>query len=464
VNSSLVIRRAEVEGVIVDVRCEADRITTVGPRLEGADVEHDADGGAVLPGLHDHHLHLLALAAARSSVDVSAVREPSRFDSTVRAATALTGPGDWLRVVGFHEAQMGPLDRWRLDALAAAVPVRVQHATGALWIWSSSALAIAGVDRWSDDGVERDAAGTLTGRLFGLDHRHADAVPSEPLDVAAVGRELAARGVTGVTDLTPTVDPSTLGLLADHVLRREFPLDVIVTGGLDLAPEAAPELPRGPIKLLAADHRLPLPDDLARSIATAHRRGRTVAVHCVSRIGLVIAMSAFAEAGVEAGDRIEHGAVIPIELMSALRDLGLTVVTQPAFVARRGDRYLREHPAEEQPDLWRCGSLLRAGISVAAGSDAPFGDPDPWVAIEAASSRRTDDGRVLGDAERISTQRALDMWLTPASAPGGPPRRVAAGEPARLCVLRSPLRVALRSPSSASVRATVGRAGWIEST
>ena len=46
----LVIRRAEVDGAIVDVRCEADRITAVGPGLEGADVEHDAGGGAVIPG------------------------------------------------------------------------------------------------------------------------------------------------------------------------------------------------------------------------------------------------------------------------------------------------------------------------------------------------------------------------------------------------------------------------------
>ena len=74
-------------------------------------------------------------------------------------------------------------------------------------------------------------------------------------------------------------------------------------------------------------------------------------MRCVQRIGLVVAMSAFEEVGVEAGDRIEHGAVIPIELVGALRDLGLIVVTQPAFVARRGDRYLREHPAEEQSDL-----------------------------------------------------------------------------------------------------------------
>jgi predicted amidohydrolase YtcJ len=460
--TSLVIRRAEVEGAIVDVRCDAGRITAVGAGLEGADIEHDAAGGAVLPGLHDHHLHLLALAAARSSVDVETLTDPAGFDAAVRAAAAIARPGDWVRVVGFHESTMGPLDRWRLDALAPGVPVRVQHASGALWIWNGPALVSAGIDRWVDEGAERDDGGRLTGRLFGLDHRRSDAIPPEPLDVAAIGRELASYGITGVTDLTPTVDTTTMALLAHHVVVSGFPLDVTVTGGLDLDPDAAPELPRGPVKLLAADHRLPLPADLARSITAAHGRGRNVAVHCASRIGLVVTLAAFEDAGVEPGDRIEHGAVIPIQLVGAVRELGLTIVTQPAFVASRGDRYLREHPANEHADLWRCGSLLRAGAGVAAGSDAPFGDPDPWVGIEAAIFRRTNGGRILGEDERIPAREAMALWLTPADDPAGPVRRVAPGQPARLCVLRCPLGDVLRSPSADVVRAIVGRTGWLD--
>ena len=139
----------------------------------------------------------------------------------------------------------------------------------------------------------------------------------------------------------------------------------------------------------------------------------------------------------EAGDRIEHGAVIPIELVGALRDLGLIVVTQPAFVARRGDRYLREHPAEEQSDLWRCGSLLRA-----ASASPPVATHRSVIPIPGWRSKRPTHGAptMVGFSATPSESRlkALAMWLTPASAPGGPRRRVAAGQPARLCVLRSP--------------------------
>ena len=67
----LLIRRAEVAGRgPVDVRIAGSRIVAIGPALDPASGEPtlDAAGAALIPGLHDHHLHLLALAAAQRSV------------------------------------------------------------------------------------------------------------------------------------------------------------------------------------------------------------------------------------------------------------------------------------------------------------------------------------------------------------------------------------------------------------
>ena len=68
---SVRFRRAEVDGAIVDVRCAGGCVTDVAPSVPAADVVVDADGGALLPGLHDHHIHLFALAAARTSIDLA---------------------------------------------------------------------------------------------------------------------------------------------------------------------------------------------------------------------------------------------------------------------------------------------------------------------------------------------------------------------------------------------------------
>ena len=178
-------------------------------------------------------------------------------------------------------------------------------------------------------------------------------------------------------------------------------------------------------------------------------------MHCVTRAALVLALAAWEEAGAVPGDRIEHGAVVPVDLVGRVRELGLTVVTQPGFVAERGDEYLADVDADDRPHLWRCGSLLAAGVPVGAGTDAPFGSPDPWVAVAAAIDRHTATGRVLGVGERVRGPVALGLFLAPLSAPGGAPRRIAVGAAADLCVLGVALADALAAPSRRHVLATV---------
>ena len=97
------------------------------------------------------------------------------------------------------------------------------------------------------------------------------------------------------------------------------------------------------------------------------------------------------------------------------------MVTQPGFISDRGDDYRREVEAAEQPWLYPCATLIRAGVAVAGSTDAPFGPADPWRCIAAAVHRRTPGGRVLGRPERISAGRALRLFLGAAgSTPAGP--------------------------------------------
>jgi predicted amidohydrolase YtcJ len=137
--------------------------------------------------------------------------------------------------------------------------------------------------------------------------------------------------------------------------------------------------------------------------------------------------------------------------------LDLTVVTQPAFVAARGDRYLAEVDPDDQPHLYPCASLLAAGVEVGGSTDAPFGPDDPWVAINAAMDRRTRMGAVLGADERVPARRALELFLSAPSRPGGPPRRVEPGAYADLCLLDAPLDAVLSAPTARRVRMAVCR-------
>lgn len=141
--------------------------------------------------------------------------------------------------------------------------------------------------------------------------------------------------------------------------------------------------------------------------------------------------------------------------MTLLREAGATVVTQPNFVAERGDRYLAEVPPSDHPYLYRCRGFLDAGVPLGGGTDAPFGEADPWIAIRAAVTRETADGAALGREEALTPERALALFTTPPENPGGAPRCVAVGEAADLCVLDRPWSRARQVLSSDLVAATV---------
>ena len=180
--------------------------------------------------------------------------------------------------------------------------------------------------------------GGCSGSTPGCSERLAD---DRPNDLAAVGRRLGSFGVTGVTDCTPTPTAAYYDTLAEAVRTGALPLTVAITGGPDLCDvHPPPPLRRGPVKIVIADQSLPSFEELAAWFTRAHASGRPLAVHCVTRAALLLALAVWQEVGSVEGDRIEHASVTPPEVIAAMAHLSLTVVTQPAFIAARGDAYL----------------------------------------------------------------------------------------------------------------------------
>jgi predicted amidohydrolase YtcJ len=451
----VLIRRAELEDRVRDVRIAKGRIEAIAEQIapRAGEAAIDAEGGALFPGLHDHHIHLLALAAALESV---ACGPPAVVDRTALASALRLAPAEFVRGVGYHESVAGPLDRVGLDALVPNRPARIQHRSGALWMLNSRAIDRLGLDCGEGPpGVERDAAGRPTGRLFRLDPwLRARLAPSAPPDLAPVGRLLARAGITGVTDATAETDSRALGLLEAGVASGALPQRLAVMGGAALPAPAHPEVTLAQVKLVLDEAALPGFEELCAAIADAHARKRGVAIHCVGRAELVLAARALAEVGPRADDRLEHVAVAPPELVELVVKTGAAVVTQPHFLEERGDDYIREVEADDLPWLYRGRAWLEAGVRLAGGSDAPFGSADPWRAIRASVSRRTRAGVTLGKGEQLSPERALVLFLGPLGDPGGPLRRIAPGAPADLCLLDRSWRRAREEPSSAYVRAT----------
>lgn len=438
---------------LLDVRITDGQITECARGLRpGADeADIDAGGSALLPGLHDHHIHLRALAAAGASIPAGPpqVGSAAELADALGAADAAAPDGAWLRCVGYHESVAGQLDRWALDKLVPGRPVRVQHRTGALWMLNSAATELAGLDACELPGVERDADGKPTGRLWRMDHWLAERLPASPPDLGAVSARAAARGVTGFTDATPGATDLDIAALAAAATAGSLVQQVCAMAPAGTrfpdGDQAAAVIP-GPVKILLDDDTLPPLDDLTAWVKQAHAARRPVAVHCVTRVQLVLTLAALDSAGRLRGDRIEHGAVIPPESFRRLR--GLTIVTQPQFIVERGEQYATDVDPADQPDLWRLRSLIDAGVAVAAGSDAPFGGADPWHVMRSAVSRPAP-----WTEEAVRPERALGLFLGTPAAPAVS-RQVAPGRPADLVLLRVPPAEALRSLASDLVAAT----------
>lgn len=410
----MLLRAVELDGVIVDVRVAGGVIdaidSTVPPRID--DLVLDGDGGSVLAGLHDHHVHVLATVAARASVSVAPdiTGDLAALTSTLRAAAASGA----VRAVGYHEQTAGVLDRATLDAIVPDVPVRLQHRTGTLWVLNSAALAAVDAHALADPRVERD-----TGRVWRGDDLLRTGTTALP-DVEAVGRELAAYGVTAITDATATNDRASLAALA------RLPQRVRAMGPIDLVVDAETGVELGEVKVVLDDDALPALRDTVALVQAAHARRRGVALHCVTLVQLRFAIEVLRIAGVD-HDRIEHASVTPPDAIADLHALGVTVATQPGFIAVRGDDYLRDVDPRDVPALYPVASLLAAGVPTLGSSDAPYGPLDPWVAMQAAVDRRAPSGAAVGADERVDRPTALALY--------GATRRIAVGTPADVIVV-----------------------------
>ena len=433
-------------------------------------------GAVAVPGFVDPHLHLLALAAEELSVDCRAAPGVAPLLGLLADGARRLPPGSWLRAVGYDEALLPERRHPTLAELDAAVPDRplvVRHVTGHLALVNSAALRLLAAG--GPLAAETDAAGRPTGVVpepaTALDGR----VPRLPADAlrgaaGAVAARLAAAGVVAIGDATHTNDVERLaflaGLVADGIVPQRFVAmvapaalaELVRAGarygaaltaagpaaGLAAGPARTPAEAAGGAARFRLGHGKVMPDradvdgSVAAQLAACRAAAWPAAVHCVEVDELAAALRRLGPGGAQrsatpappaasAPDRIEHAALALPEQVAALAAAGVDVVANPAFVIDRAAKYRAELSGPERAWLHRTGSLLAAGVRVAAASDAPTGRPEPLHVAHAAMTR--------GDGEAVDGDAALRMVTLTAATVSGLSGGLAAGGPADLVVL-----------------------------
>jgi predicted amidohydrolase YtcJ len=497
------------------------RIVLAGPwdevrRAAGTARVMDA-GAAVVPGLHDFHLHLVGLARARRAVRLDDARDANEVAERLASVAATTPPDGWISGRGWNESQLAMGGVERLEPAVGKRPAFLSSHDGHSAWASAAARRLGGLGASTPDPsggrIERDEHGRPTGilRETALDlvaphvARLQGAALRGPLDETL--RELAGLGITGaseagdytdangigtdaafgdsyssLTDLADLVDGRlrlTLGIPADAIaaaairgMRTGTSLDATSTmrfgwakeyadGALGsgtaalLAPRTCGDRDSGILRVSTAE--------LDALFAASRPAGIAMAVHAIGDRAIRAVLDAAGRArprlpGVP-NDRMEHAQLLQASDATRFGGLGVTASIQPIHAA--ADRDLVESCWDGRQDgayAWR--TLASAGALLAAGSDAPVESVNPWLGIFAAVHRRLPaDGR--GDwrpAQALSVVEALSAYtLAPALAMGARDEgHLHVGARADLAVLSMPLEALLAADERlADVRADV---------
>jgi len=438
------LERAEAVGIA------GGRVVAVGGRDELLDAArpgaavHDAGPAAVVPGLHDFHLHLAGLARTRAGVTLDDARDAAEIGERLRARADGLPPGAWVTGRGWSEAQL----RGGVEPLEAAVSGRhaylSSHDGHSAWV-SSPALRAAGITAGTADPdggrIGRNTHGEPTGVLRETALDLVDRIVPRPRGAElrphldATLAELASFGITGaseagdytdangggpdaalgdsysaLTELADIVDGRlrlTIGIPVDALaaaaergLRTGAPLrgrrtmrfgwaKAYADGALGSG-TAALFTPRtcedGDAGILRID-----PGELDAIVQAARGAGIGLAVHAIGDRAAATVLDALErgprrQPGVPA-DRLEHAQLVREADRRRLAALGVTASIQPIHAA--ADRDLVEACWDgRQADAYAWRSLAAAGVLLASGSDAPVESADPWLGMFAAVHRR----------------------------------------------------------------------------
>lgn len=422
------------------------------------------DGGSIMPGFCDTHMHLEKIAAELSMVDLAGADSIASVLQRVRAYIE-TAQVTWCQSFGddnaWHESQLAERrlpTRLELDSVAPTHPVFLYRGPDVAILNSVAVAALGGrleaLDGWEPTSglLHSPAAKELQTTIPGDD---------DPIrQLARAADTLLGYGITTI------VDPGLPGRFAeswalygrarkwgalpirtwlmdrlDHRLPFEdeldraaqesptpyegddrlhgFGLKLIVDGEFDNAWMRAGEPQR------AAPAQRYTVEELRAVLRLCHAHGWPATFHVMGGGAIAAVLSAVGE------ERLSGREFVPGQLtcahlfhpdeedLRALRAFGLSVSVQPllAYVfaaemsAAWADLAERANPFK---------SMLESGVDVSGGSDVLPCEPLRGAAY--AVARRSRCGRVLGAAESIRPQDALALFTSAAGpflrAPG----------------------------------------------
>ncbi|MFC9502616.1 amidohydrolase [Streptomyces sp. NPDC057002] len=447
----------------------------IGPRTEVVDLA----GKLLLPGFQDAHVHPLGAGIELGQCHLGDTVDPAEYLRRIRAYADEHPDAEWITGGGWSLEAFpgGSPTAAALDAIVPDRPVflpnRDHHGA---WV-NSRALERAGIDARTPDPadgrIERDAEGNPTGMLQeGAVHLVGrllpDPTPEEKL--AALLRAQAVLHSHGVTAWQDAI-VGTYANMTDPAPVYQAALDrglltARVVGalwwdrerGAEQIPELAAardELSRdrfraGTVKIMqdgiAENHTAAMldpyltgcgcssdnsgisfvePGELRKYVTELDALGFQVHFHALGDRAVREALDAVESARAANGHRdtrhhLAHLQVVHPDDLPRFRTLGASANLQMLWAAHEPQMDELTLPflgAERGGWQYPFGDLLRAGATLAAGSDWPVSSPDPLQAIHVAVNRISPDAP--GGTPAFLPEQRLDLGTAIAAYTAG---------------------------------------------
>lgn len=448
-------------------------------RLPQARVDRTFESQVIVPGLIDPHVHVM-LGALQYNLPLTApwpmatpngiragIGTRDGFLAEIAAIEASMPPGQPAVIYGYHNLVHGDLTRADLDSISTQRPLVIWHYSSHDFYLNSAAISRAGFTpdlARTFHGVDLDAAGQLTGRIY------EDAAASvleafgdvllAPEHVSAgfqgFSRMLRQAGVTTTVEMgyglfgweledanirTNWGDAQSAGynlylVPEERALRRTFG-DGRVQAVIDLAGgkrgAAAPVLPRvkfftdgafysqtmrlSPPGYLSGQSKgseglwVTNPDGIAPLIQPYWDAGLGVNIHSngdAAQGATLAALKILRGGGASNSFTIEHGGLFSPEQVAEAGRLKANVSAASHYVYYMADTYAGPLGSPRAQWISPLGALTAAGVAVTLHSDAPLAPPEPLRAASVHITRATREGGTYEAAMALTPYQALE--------------------------------------------------------